>query len=171
MRAVSPAAVPSSIGEPGPAGKQEPGQALRAQPGPAAGLEAEAEAAGGQQNLYQPTAQQVSPGSPTQLEAGREAAADDQLSRAPREPPAGPDISPFEGNAPTGRQAKLEAAVVMGKPGQLALPVGTRRAATADKEQAMTPSAVRPAAGRAGTGTAQGSPDGLSTGAANLVST
>ena len=59
----------------------------------------------------------------------------------------------------------------MGKPGQLALPVGTRRAATADKEQAMTPSAVRLAAGRPGTGTAQGSPDGLSMGAANLVST
>ena len=136
-------------------------------PGQAAGLEA----AGGRQELGQPSAQQASPGSPAGLEAGKEAAAGDQPSQAPQEPAVGPDISSLEGEAPTGREAKPEAAIVMGRPGQLALPVGTRRAASADKEQAMAPSSVRLAARKAGSGTTQGSPDGLFTETASLVST
>ena len=166
--AASPVAVPSNAEETSPAGKQEQGQELRDRPGQVAGLDAQA--AGGQQEVGQPAAQQASPGSPTGLEAGKEAAAEDQPSRGPQQPAAGPDISSLEAEALTSREAKPEAAVVMGRPGQLALPVGTRRAASADKEQAMAPSAVRLAAGKAGTGTAQGSPDGLSTGEIDLVS-
>ena len=167
--AASPGALPSNGEETSPAGKQEQGQAPRVHPGQAAGLEAEA--AGGHQERGQPSAQQASPGSPAGLEAGKEAAAEDQPSRAPQEPAAGPDIAFLEGEAHTDKEAKPGAAIVMGRPGQLALPVGTRRAASADKEQAMAPSAVRLAAGKAGSGTAQSSPDGLSTGTASLVST